>query len=190
MTCLPGALCLERLGRSSGKGWGMWQGWVQERGRQTCTLILRSFSVPPGVVHISKIQKESAGSTGKCVLSHLWKWDLAAPWGAGPWMPEQDHCPASAWGPSLSCVFPPCPLLSLFQSSHASWSLCACHHCSPSLSHHALCAVPITSPPLCPHGMPTMLCHPMPIALSQSHAHHAAPPLPIPFPSSPPPLCK
>lgn len=34
-----------------------------------------------------KNSKDSAGSTGKCVLSHLWKWDLAAPWDAGPWMP-------------------------------------------------------------------------------------------------------
>lgn len=60
-----------------------------------------------------KNSKERAGSTGKCVLSHLWKWDLAALWGDGPWMPEQDPCPDSAWGPSLPYVFPPCVLLSL-----------------------------------------------------------------------------
>lgn len=66
---LPGAggdlfasgIFFECLGRSSGQGQDEWPCWDQGL-HQPCTLTLRSFSVPPAVVHISKTQRRGQGT--------------------------------------------------------------------------------------------------------------------------------
>lgn len=142
-----------------------------------------------------KKPKERAGSTGKQCRNRVWQLPEQR-----TGMLEQDHCPACAWDPPLPSVFSPSPLehpitclpvalclppLQPIPLSHHMPITLSPRACPSHRPHHAHCTVPITSPPHCPQGMPIRLSHHMAIALSPSHAHQAAPALPIPSPPAP-----
>lgn len=166
MTCLPAAPHPEHSGGSSRQGWDTQQCWGTG-GPALLSHVEKLFCTSQYGPHLKK-PKQRAGSTGNACSPHCTSRVGMGPGSSlgrteqEPWMPEQDHCPACAWGPPLPSIFPPvltgashhlppgCSVLATTAAHHTIPITCpSCHH-----------PVPRTCPscPLCcPHGKPNML---------------------------------